>query len=217
MRFIEDKLAAMDAYFASKKESEKWLIIIGVAGIVAYLAYAYLLPYTEKKYQKSQREKTRIEKSIKENRTYLQSITVNGDRDFYLKKYTKEIETKERKIEILQDKIVLIDQNLKKLSSMLFNKKNWSEFLNSITDRAEARGVALVYITNRYVDHNGSFGHVLEITLGGKGTYKNLVKFMNDLEQNSLVTDIYGSQMKVDENSSDIMTDINVSVWGVNY
>jgi len=216
MRYIEDKLAAIDAYFATKKENEKWLIIVGIAAVIAYLAYLYLLPYSEEMYKKSQREKTRIEKSIKEQTTYLQSITVNGDRDFYVKKYTKEIESKKRKIETLQDKIVFIGNSIKKLSSMLFNKKSWSQFLDSITSRADARGVELTYIENKYVDHNGSFGHVLEITLRGKGRYKNIVKFMNDLEQNSLVTDIYGSYLKADENSSDIIADINVSVWGVN-
>jgi len=53
MKFIEDKLEELDSYFAPKKESEKWLVILGIAGMIAYLAYAYLLPYTEKMYQKS--------------------------------------------------------------------------------------------------------------------------------------------------------------------
>jgi len=35
MRFIEDKLEELDGYFASKKENEKWLIIVGIAGIIA--------------------------------------------------------------------------------------------------------------------------------------------------------------------------------------
>ena len=46
MKFIEDKLEALDEYFAPKKESEKWMVILGVAGIIAYLAYTFLLPAT---------------------------------------------------------------------------------------------------------------------------------------------------------------------------
>jgi hypothetical protein len=57
MKYIEDRLEAMDEYFAPKKGSEKWLIILGVAGIISYLAYAYLLPYTEKMFQKSEASK----------------------------------------------------------------------------------------------------------------------------------------------------------------
>jgi hypothetical protein len=217
MKFIEDKLEALDAYFEPKKESEKWLIILGVAGIIAYLAYAYLLPYTEGMYKKSERMKKNIEKRIKDNTTYLASITVNGDREYYVKKYTKDIMDKKQNIVHLKDKIIFIDQNLEKLSDMLFNQKSWSRFLNSITGKAADQNVDVQYISNKYVDHNDSFGHVLEISVGCKGSYKNIVKFMNEIEQNTLVTDIYGTSLKLDSNSSDITTDINISVWGINH
>ena len=217
MRFIEDKLEDMDRYFSSKKENEKWLIIVGVAGIIAYLAYIYLLPYTKKMYDTSESTKKRIEKSIAENTTYLNSITVNGDREFYVKKFDHDILLKKQNINVLDKKIIFIDKNLNKLSDMLFNQKSWSIFLNSITDRAEAQNVDIQYITNKYVDNNGSFGHVLEIGVGCKGEYKGIIKFINELEQNDLVTDVYSTNFTVDENSSQIMADINISVWGINH
>jgi len=216
MKFIEDKLEELDAYFAPKKESEKWMIILGVAGLITFLAYDYLLPYTEKMYKKSEVTKKSIEKSIKNNRVYLNSITVNGDRDYYVKKYTKDIANKKQRIQKIKNKIIFIDNNLNKLSDMLFNQKNWSIFLNSITDKAEVQNVDLKYIRNQYVDNNGSFGHVLEVGVGCKGDYKNIVKFMNELEQNVLVTDIYGTTMEMDLNSSKVVADINISVWGIN-
>jgi len=217
MKFIEDKLEELDAYFAPKKESEKWMIILGVAGIIAYLAYAYLLPYTNDMYKKSERSKKNIQKNIADNNTYLNSITVSGDRDFYVKKYDKDIVTKKETITNTTSKITFIDSNLEKLSDMLFNQKSWSKFLNSITDKAALQDVDIQYITNKYVDNNGSFGHVLEVAVGCKGEYKGIVKFMNELEQNTLVTDIYGTNFSLDSNSSDIVADINISVWGINH
>jgi len=217
MKFIEDKLEELDAYFAPKKESEKWLVILGVAGIIAYLAYAYLLPYTEDMYKKSERSKKSIQKSIIDNNTYLNSITVGGDRNFYVKKFDKDIIDKKETIIDTNNKIVFIDNNLEKLSDMLFNQKSWSKFLNSITDKAAVQDVDIQYITNKYVDNNGSFGYVLEIAVGCKGEYKGIVKFMNELEQNTLVTDIYGTKFSLDPNSSNIVADINISVWGINH
>jgi hypothetical protein len=217
MKFLEDKLEELDAYFAPKKESEKWMIILGIAGIITYLAYDYLLPYTEQLHKKSEVAKKAIEKSIKDNTIYLNSITVNGDREFYVKKYTRDIAQKKQQIKRKKEKIAFIDKNLNKLSDMLFNQKNWSIFLNSITDKAEIQNVDLRYIKNEYVDHNGSFGHVLEVGVGCKGDYKNIVKFMNELEQNVLVTDIYGTALKMDQNSSKVFADINISVWGINH
>ncbi len=217
MRFIEDKLEALDAYFEPKKENEKWLIILGVAGIIAYLAYAYLLPYTEAMYKKSETTKKSIQKTIADNTTYLNSITVNGDREFYIKKFDNDIVTKKKNIVEYNNKIKFIDDKMQKLSDMLFNQKSWSKFLNSITNKAEIQNVDIQYIDNKYVDNNGSFGYVLEIGVGCKGDYKGIVKFMNELEQNVLVTDIYGTKFFLDSNSSQILADINISVWGVNH
>ena len=217
MKFLEDRLEALDAYFAPKKESEKWLMILGVAGIIAYLAYAYLLPYTENMYNKSENTKKSIQKSIIDNNTYLNSITVNGDRNYYVKKYDNDIKMKKQSIVRIGDNIKFIDSNLGKLSDMLFNQSSWSKFLNSITHTAEVQNVNLDYITNHYVDSKGSFGHVLEIAVGCKGDYKSIVKFMNEIEQNTLVTDIYGTKFTSDQNSTQVMADINISVWGINH
>jgi len=218
MKYLEDKLEALDIYFAPKKESEKWVVILGIAGIIAYLGYAYLLPYTEDLYKKSERSKASIQKSITDNNIYLNSITVGGDREYYVKKFDNDIVVKKNNIVEITNKIKFIDTNLEKLSDMLFNQKSWSKFLNSVTHKAEVQNVDLEYITNKYVNENtGSFGHVLEIGRGCKGPYKNIVKFMNELEQNVLVTDIFQSQLVADANSSDTVADIHISVWGINH
>jgi len=216
MKFIEDKLEELDEYFAPKKESEKWLVILGIAGLITYIAYDYFLPYTEKLHKKTEVRKKSIEKSIKDNTIYLNSITVNGDRNYKVKQYTRDIENTKKKINKVENKINFIDANLNKLSDMLFNQKSWSIFLDSITNKAEMQNVDLAYIKNQYVDNNGSFGHVLEVGIGCKGDYKSIVKFMNELEQNVLVTDIYGTQLYIDPNSTKIIADINISVWGIN-
>jgi hypothetical protein len=218
MKYLEDKLEALDIYFAPKKESEKWIVILGIAGIIAYLGYAYLLPYTEDLYKKSERSKKSIQKSITDNNTYLKSITVGGDRDYYVKKFDNDIVIKKQEIVNITDRIKFIDANLEKLSGMLFNQKSWSKFLNSITNKAEIQNVDLQYITNKYIDENmGSFGHVLEIGVGCKGEYKNIIKFMNELEQNVLVTDIFKTEFIPDANSSKVIADIHISVWGINH
>ena len=217
MKFIENKLEALDAYFEPKKESEKWIIILGVAAVIAYLAYAYLLPYTEKMYKKSEISKKSIQKSIIDNKTYLNSISPGGDRDFYVKKFDREIVQKKGRIVQLNTKINFINRSLEKLSDLLFNEKSWSKFINSITEKAEKHDINIVYITNKYVDNNGSFGYVLETGVGCKGSYKNLVQFMNELEQSVLVTDIYRTRFAADNNTSDIVSDINISVWGINH
>ena len=115
MKYIEDKLEKLDEYFAPKKESEKWLVILGVAGVIAYLAFSYILPYTEKMYKKSDRSKKSLQKNIIDNNTYLNSITVAGDRNYKVKEYTNNIVTKKKNIKETKNKIKFINNNLDKL------------------------------------------------------------------------------------------------------
>ncbi|MFK5976001.1 MAG: hypothetical protein QM493_05800 [Sulfurovum sp.] len=217
MKALEDKLEELDIYFSTKKEQEKWVMILGLAGLLAYMGYAFLLPYTEELHKQSEKSKKRIEKSIIDNRTYLKSISRRGNQDYMVIKLDRDIKNKKASIVKYKKKIEFIDLNLMKLSDMLFNQKSWSKFLNSITTKAEIQNVELQYITNHYVDSNGSFGHVLEIGIGCKGDYKNIIKFMNELEQNVLVTDIFKTELALDTNSSKIVADIHISVWGINH
>ncbi|MEY3089810.1 MAG: hypothetical protein RL113_126 [Pseudomonadota bacterium] len=217
IKLIEDKLDKLDAYFAKNTANSKWIMILGITTITVYIGYAYLMPYTASLFQKSERDKQTVQKSIADQNTYLNSITVNGDREYYVKKYTQDIIDKKNQANEITQKIKLIDTNLEKLSDLLFNQKSWSKFLNSITNTAEVQNVDVGYITNHYVDNNGSFGHVLEIGVGCKGEYKNIIKFMNELEQNILVTDIFQSSLVSDKYSLDTIVDINISVWGINH
>jgi Tfp pilus assembly protein PilN len=217
MKFIEDKLEELDAYFEPKKESEKWLIILGIAGFISYIAYAYFLPYTESMFKKSESTKATLSKRIKDNTEYLNGISLNGDRNYKVKQADLKIARKKKQIVALDNDIELVQNNLHKLSDMLFNQKNWSIFLNSLTQTAQKENVAISYINNDFLNSNGNFGHVLEISLGCKGSYKNIVKFINDIEQNKLVTDIYGTKLYPDSNSSLVVADINISVWGINH
>ena len=215
MKQIANKLEELDKYFLTKSENEKWGMIIVVAGLITFIAYSYFLPYAEDLLKKSEQTKSRLEKNIATQNTYLKSISVGGDRNYYVKKFDADIHNKKNKIVRLNDTILYIDENLLKLSDMLFNQKSWATFLNSITVIAENQKVNLKYIKNKYVDSNGSFGYVLEIELGCQGEFKNIVQFMNELEQNTLVTDIYSSSYVKTEDG--ISTDIKVSVWGINH
>ena len=216
MRYIEDRLESLDNYFANKSESEKWLIILLLAGAVGYILYLYLFPYAESRYKSSLLTKTKLEKKIAEEQRYLRSITVNGDRNYYIKKYDREIAQKRKTIQSYEQKISLLNRSFEKLSEVLFNRKNWSIFLDSITARAHANDVELLELTNHYVTDKKSFGHVLEMGIRCQGKFQSIMAFMNDLEQNKLVTDIYRSDIHLDQNNSMIVADLNVSVWGVN-
>jgi len=217
MKAIADKLEELDHYFENKKESEKWLMILLTAGVFGYLLYTYLFPYAKNKYETSMVEKEQITKRITEEKKYLQGITVNGDRNYYVKKYSIDIKNRKKWIKDYEKKIALLDSNFQKLSEILFNKKNWSIFLDSLSDRANKNEVELISISSKYIDQNRSFGHVLEMGISCEGRYGNILKFINDIEQSKLVTDVYHTDIGIDKERNIVRADINISVWGVNH
>ncbi|MBN2825188.1 MAG: hypothetical protein JXQ76_07695 [Campylobacterales bacterium] len=217
MKFFADKMEALDKYFDGKKPSESYFIIIGVAGFIGFIAYMLFLPYAQGEYESSKAQKLEIKKNINTQKDYLASITVGGDRDYHVKGKNREIATKKSDISTYEASIKFIDLNLNQLADMLYDKKSWSIFIDSISSTADARDVGIREIHNESIDNNGSFGYVLQVSIACKGDYNGVVKFINDLEQNVLVTDVYGTHIYSDNNSSDALADINISVWGINH
>jgi len=217
MKDLADFLEKMDAYFEGKSNTERLALILLPALLVAYLAWSIMNPPAEAAHQKSIADKKHIQKKLAEDKKYLDGITKNGDRNYFIKEYDKKIERNKKNAALYRKKITILDKNLNKLSDMLFNQKSWSLFLDSITSRAHENNVELLSMTNQYVDNNNSFGHVLEIGLKCQGTFAGIIKFMNDLEQNTLVTDIYKSKVSTEDNSTFVHADFSISVWGVNH
>ena len=217
MKAIVNILNSLDEFFDAKSQNEKWMMILMVTTIIGYISYSFFYPFAEDKYKVAQNKNSSLKKSIATHTQYLQSISQNGDRNYLVKKYDSDIKKLNEQIDTTNDNISFIMTNLDELSPLLFNKKSWSKFLNSITKQAKKQLVKINYIENNYVDNNGSFGHVLQIGVGCSGSYKNIVKFMNQLEKSVLVTDIYGSHLYLDKNDTIVSADVNISVWGVNH
>ncbi|SHO81267.1 hypothetical protein MNB_SV-15-833 [hydrothermal vent metagenome] len=217
MKFFADKMEALDNFFAGKSSSESYMIIVGVAGSIAFVAYMIFLPYATSEFETSKARKIAIKKSINEQKSYLTTITINGDRDFYVKQHNRDIAQKKNAIANYKAKIKFVNLNLEQLSDMLFNKRSWSRFIDSISAKSDEHDLMLREITSEYVDNNGSFGHVLKVGISCKGDYNGIVQFINQLEQNVLVTDVYDIHIYSDTNTSYALSDINISVWGVNH
>ena len=216
MKAIINVLDSLDETFEEKSENERWAVIFMVFVALGAISYYLFYPFAEAKYKTAVKTNKKLKKSITKQKQYLQSITVGGNIEFYVNKYSDDIVNLEKSITTSEDEVSFITTNLEELSPLLFNKESWSKFLNSITKQARNQDVHINYIENNYVDNNGSFGHVLQISVGCTSQYKEIVKFVNQLEKSVLVTDVYGSHLYLDKNDTVVSADINISVWGLN-
>ena len=214
MKKLEDLLEKLDNYFEERKESEFYLMILAVVAVFGLISYSYLIPITEKQLKKDFKQQRDLKEKISADKSYLAMVTVNGDQRYQIKKFQKEIAGLKTRYGDLKKINEYSDYQIQTLSDLLFNEKNWAKFLDSIALKARKNNVNISLISNKFVDNKESFGHVLEIGVDCEGNYKNMIRFMNEIEESELVVDIYNIQLESDKN---IKAHFKVSVWGINY
>jgi len=124
MKIIEDLLERLDNYFEEKKESEFYLIVLGIMAVVGLISYTYLIPITEAQLKKDLKQQKTLEKKIHEEKSYLASVTVNNDQRYKIKKLQKEIQNLQLKFNDLKEINEYSDYQIQTLSELLFNEKN---------------------------------------------------------------------------------------------
>ena len=214
MKIIEDLLEKLDNYFEEKKESEFYLMVLAIVAVVGLISYSYLIPITEKELKKDLSKQKNLQRKINEEKRYLASVTVNGDQRYKIKKLQNEIANLKIRYSDLKEINEYSDYQIQTLSELLFNEKNWAKFLDSISLKAKKNNVDVFLISNKFVNNQDSFGHVLEIGVQCKGKYRDMIQFMNEIEESELVVDIYNIDM---ESNTSINANFKVSVWGINY
>ena len=214
MKILEDMLEKLDNYFENKKESEFYLMVLGIMAVVGLLSYSYLIPMTEAELKKDLKNQKRLEKKIRDEKNYLASVTLNNDQRYKIKKLQKEIQGLQVRFNDLKEINEYSDYQIQTLSELLFNEKNWAKFLDSIALKAKKNNIDIFLISNKFINNKDSFGHVLEIGVDCEGNYKDMISFMNQIEESELVVDIYNLQL---ESNNKINANFKVSVWGINY
>ncbi|NPA63747.1 MAG: hypothetical protein GXO16_02110 [Epsilonproteobacteria bacterium] len=202
----------IDSFFSRRTPTEQLLIIAAIFIVILAISFEYIAPLSESFMKKNKAQKEEIEAKIKDDRSYLKVMTVNGDPEYYVKLYRSEIEKAKQQYLAIQDKYNYLVYKIKELSYLLYNKKRWAQFLDSITKKANANGVDIDYISNTFFDTTNEFGHVLEIEVGCNGEFRDLIGFLNDIEQSDLVVDVYALEM---EGANPTQLQFKVSVWGI--
>ncbi|MBL0687331.1 MAG: type 4a pilus biogenesis protein PilO [Sulfurospirillum sp.] len=209
---IADKI---DSYLKNKKSNEQYLIFLMIFIVIGFLIYSFLFPVTKKMVIKTENSQKSIKLKLEHEKIYLNSITKNGDKQFILKKIDGEVNKLKIVFSDKQFANTYIDTKLKELSYLLFNDKNWARFLNSIAFIGEKYDVEIELINNNFfVSSLQEIKQVLTVKINFNGEFKNILKFINELEESDLVVDINNLNLK---SSNTIIGTLDIAVWGMKY
>ena len=206
-------LDSLDNYYNGRKSSEAWMMVILFAALVGYLLHTVVYPMAES-YKKQELSKNKkLNKNIASAQRYLRSITVNGDKDYKVKQKDKIIVQKKMELNTLREKLTKIKGAVTKLSTIVYNKDNWSKFLDDIALQAKNNDLKVFNISNKMYDQNETFGKVLDVQIRCQGEYNKILAFINDLETTDMVANVSNAKIEVAPNNP--IADINLSVWGI--
>ncbi len=210
-----DILEQIDNALKDKKPTELYMIYMAIAIVFGFISYQFIYPVTDSNLKKIQKKvkvtKNRLNKEI----SYLKSKTVNGDHRFYIKKLQKDIKELEENLEKTKYENTYVDNKLKELSYLLFNDENWAKFLDNISYLAKKYHVTIEHIKNKFNDINmHKVEQILEVEVAAKGRFKDMMKFINAIEESKLVVDIHSLHM---ESKKTLNTKFKIAVWGMKY
>jgi len=206
---IENYLYKIDNAFADKDEKEILMIYVMIFGGLFALSYLLFWSSSEKAFNNAHNKVVQIQKNIAADKNYL-----NSNPEIKIK--TIEDETEKTKIQLsdTQTNNQYIKFSIEKISELFYDEQTWGEYINSISKNAKAEKVKLIELSNSFTDEKEEFGHVLDISIKANGRYKNMLRFINRLEQSFLVVDLHDFTFKTDEA---LVVDLNISVWGITY
>ncbi len=206
---LENYLYKIDSAFAEKEEKEILMIYVMIfAGLFA-LSYFLFWESSEKGFKTSHSKVIDIQGKIAVDQNYL-----NINPPAKITVIESQTETYKQQLAQSQEDNEYIKFQIEKISELYYDEQTWGEYINSISRHAKTDKIHLLELSNSIADSNQTFGHVLDISIRANASYKNLLTFINHLEQSFLVVDLHDMNVEATE----VLTaDLKISVWGISY
>ena len=216
----DNTLVKIDNYFDGKKPSEVTLMLIMALVLSGVIAYYAVIQYAQDYYDNSMSTNSQTTDQLNKVNAYLDSVSQNNDRnnDRNFKINQKQNELKQRQNELADAKNMnqYFDNKLRELSYLIFNEQSWADFLDSLALLANKNNVKITKIVNTFKEPNAQkIEQILDINVSVDGNYKDIIGYINAIEESKLVVDVNG----IDKNSTDgkLKGNMGIYIWGMKY
>lgn len=209
-------LDKIDNYLSFKTQSETSLIFAGSFVLIAFLSYLMLFDPSEQYNNEAQDRYNQITAKLDATQAYINSISKNGDDNYEIKQQQNRLAKTKESLEEAKKVNDYFDNKLHELSYLLFNEQNWADFLNSLTQKAKQYNIKIDKIennTNQLAYQKPQ--EVVKIIMTLQGDFKNILEYINSIEESKLVIDI--NYIDIKTQGYKLASEIHISVWGMKY
>jgi Tfp pilus assembly protein PilO len=206
---IEDLLHQLDHNFKEKSQKDIYMTYIMILAVFFAISYLFFWESSFENFEQQNKEIITVETNIKNDALYLKYNTEE-------KIAQLEAQTLQANNETIlhKDNNAYIKNKIEAISFLIYDERAWGEYLHSISINAKKYDIKILLFTNELAQTNTSFGHVLDINIKSAGEYKNTLNFINSLEQSELVVDLHDFNITAKDG---LISDLNISVWGITY
>jgi len=201
----------IDDFFNSKKPSEASMFLGVIALGIAYVVYQFIFLETDKNLQNTQNQIGAVKQKINTERNYLNTHSMAT-----LSKLKSDLKQKKIAFDDTIYKMSYVDNTLTELSYLLFDDQSWANFVDNISYLAKKYHVNIEEIGNKfYTPTFQEITHVVEVDVKSNAKLKDMVKFLNAIEESQLVVDVNSISMEKPKENVDAT--FKIAVWGMKY
>lgn len=220
----------IDSYYEKQPNSNVFYMTIFLfLMLFGYLIYDYTYESSEEyvatETQKLDNAKAELQK--------LDDFIERERQNSQIQRLTQEIMSVDKRKKEVDAENLYFDEKLRDASRLLYNQKNWSEFMAKIDDISRKYNVVLGDVNSSVNDLvSQKVEEVFNVSFSIVGKFQNILQFVNSLEQSIDVVDVNMLKLdKINNNNdsneqannsevkytSDIKADIKISIWGIKY
>ncbi|MDQ7045352.1 MAG: type 4a pilus biogenesis protein PilO [Sulfurimonas sp.] len=206
---IEDYLQKIDNSFKEKTQKDIYMTYAMIFGVIFAFSYLLFWDTSEAEFISKRAQVVSLEAKITDdNRFLMQNPKIK------ITQIEDATKAAQKQMLIFKDNNQYIKTKIEEISSLIYDEQTWGKYLHSISSNARKNNIKILEFTNEYANNDGSFGHILDISISTTGTYKDTINFINSLEQSDLVVDLHDLDI---EALNKLNSKFNISVWGITY
>lgn len=226
---IFDKI---DSYFESQPNKNVFILsMILCVVLFAYLIEEYTYIDSEEYLEEQQANFMKAENDLKRLNDFIEGERINS-RVEALKRQLKKYEDEKNQVTEKNDYFA---KKLQEASNLLYNQKNWSEFMSKINEAATKYNIKLGDISSNVNDPTSQkVEEIFNVSFNMSGRFQNILYFINSLENSVDIVDVSVIKMysindetdlkeqnnnAVNKNNptKDVGLDVKILVWGIKY
>lgn len=222
---IFDKI---DNYYEKQPNTNVFYMTIFLCVILfGYLIYDYTYDSSEQYVN----EQTELLHKAKEELKRLDDFIERERQNSQIQRLNQDIISTEKRKKEIDTENMYFDEKLSEASKLLYNQKNWSEFMAKVNEISKKYNIVLGDVRSNVNDLSSrKVEEVFNVTFTLVGKFQNVLSFVNSLEQSIDVVDVNSLKLsKIETNddnkdnttkqtrTNDIKADVKISIWGIKY